>query len=68
MLLSMTDGFSRIFDTYGLCSLDELARRCLQGDLEALLRELRAFERASIGSDSMTVKRADDASAVTCRL
>jgi hypothetical protein len=68
MLLSMTDGFSRIFDTYGLCSLDELARRCLQGDLEALLRELRAFERASIGSDSMTVKRADDASAVTYRL
>jgi serine/threonine protein phosphatase PrpC len=68
MLLVMTDGFSRIYDTYDLCSLDQLSRRCLDGDLEVLLHELRSFERASLGADSMTVKRSDDASAVICSL
>jgi hypothetical protein len=68
MLLAMTDGFSRIYDTYDLCSLDQLSRRCLGGDLEVLLHELRSFERASLGADSMTVKRSDDASAVICSL
>jgi hypothetical protein len=64
MLLAMTDGFSRIVDTYGLCSIDELARRCQQGELYALLAELRAFESAQSACASTTVKRADDASAV----
>jgi hypothetical protein len=65
MLLAMTDGFSRIFDTYGLCSLDDVAQRCLRGELPALLAGLRAFESRQFASSSMTVKRADDASAVT---
>jgi hypothetical protein len=66
MLLVMTDGFSRIVDTYGLCTMEQLAARCLQGELPTLLQELRDFER--LGSDTRTVKRADDASAVTLRL
>jgi hypothetical protein len=65
MLLAMTDGFSRIVDTYHLCSIDELAQRCLRGELPALLAGLRAFESGQSASASMTVKRADDASAVT---
>jgi hypothetical protein len=64
MLLAMTDGFSRIVDTYNLCSIDELAQRCLRGELAALLAGLRAFESGQSDSASMTVKRADDASAV----
>jgi hypothetical protein len=64
MLLAMTDGFSRIFDTYDMCSIDKLARRCLQGELPALLAELRAFESGQGASASTTVKRSDDASAV----
>jgi hypothetical protein len=46
--------------------MDQLAARCLQGELPTLLQELRDFER--LGSDTRTVKRADDASAVTLRL
>jgi uncharacterized small protein (DUF1192 family) len=64
MLLAMTDGFSRIFDTYDMCSINELARRCLQGELQVLLAELRAFEAGQSAAASTTVKRSDDASAV----
>jgi hypothetical protein len=64
MLLAMTDGFSRIVDTYNLCSIDDLAQRCLRGELSALLAGLRAFESGQSDSASTTVKRSDDASAV----
>jgi hypothetical protein len=64
MLLAMTDGFSRIVDTYQMCSIDELAQRCQQGELQAMLAELRAFEAGQAASASTSVKRSDDASAV----
>ena len=67
-LLAMTDGLYRLVDTYHLLSVDELARRCLHLGLAAVLAELRDFEAASLGADSLSVKRADDASAVLCAL
>ncbi|MET0856968.1 MAG: hypothetical protein ABWY27_09485 [Telluria sp.] len=66
MLLAMTDGFSRIFDTYQLRSLESLAQICLADGLLPALAELRDFEAAGSGAGLQSVKRADDASAVSC--
>lgn len=66
MLLAMTDGFSRIFDTYGLRSAQGLADLCLRDGLAPALAELRGFEAARRGSAGQSVKGADDASALTC--
>jgi hypothetical protein len=68
MLLAMTDGFSRIVDTYQLYSIEQVARRCLQGELTGLLAELREFEAAQSSSASLAVKRSDDASALAVRI
>lgn len=66
MLFAMTDGFSRIFDTYRLRSLESLADLCFRAGVNPALRELRSFEAAGLASGERSVKRADDASAVTC--
>lgn len=66
MLMAMTDGFYRIVDTYGLCSIEELARTCAETGPAPALQQLRAFEASRAGSGALTVKGADDASAVTC--
>ncbi|MDB5936531.1 MAG: hypothetical protein JWQ01_3875 [Massilia sp.] len=66
MLFAMTDGFSRIFDTYQLRSVDSLANLCFQQGVEPALAELRGFETARRGLAGQSVKSADDASAVTC--
>ncbi len=68
MLLAMTDGFSRIVDTYGLRSAQSLADLCLRDGLAAALAELRGHEAARRSSADHSVKRADDASALTCLL
>jgi hypothetical protein len=65
MLLAMTDGFYRVVDTYQLHAIEELASLCRRGDLESIVKELRDFETACLGSASLSVKRSDDASAVT---
>lgn len=67
MLLVMTDGFFRIVDTYHLRSMEQLASMCRHGGLATVMDELRSFERACLGSPALTVKRSDDASAVTWR-
>jgi hypothetical protein len=66
-LLAMSDGFYRIVDTYAMYSIGELAALCLARGLEAMLRELRDFEADQLGSASLSVKRADDASAAMYR-
>ncbi|PHV15277.1 hypothetical protein CSQ90_19910 [Janthinobacterium sp. BJB303] len=63
-LLAMTDGFYRLVDTYGLYSMEGLVRRCRETELDALLRELRQFERDNLASGAQSVKKSDDASAV----
>jgi hypothetical protein len=65
MLIAMTDGFFRIVDTYNIYSVEGLANLCRNGHLEAVVKELRDFETASLASANLAVKRADDASAVT---
>ena len=65
-LLAMTDGFYRIVDTYGMHTVEELAALCRAQGLEAMMQQLRAFEAGKLGSSSLSVKRADDASAVMC--
>jgi hypothetical protein len=65
MLLAMTDGFYRLVDTYDLHTIESLANLCLKSDLESIVKELRDFEMASLGSASLSVKSSDDASAVT---
>lgn len=67
-LLAMTDGFYRIVDTYQLQSNEELAARCQEAGLKSIMKALRDFEMANLGSASLSVKRADDASAVLCSL
>ncbi|MEH6434251.1 hypothetical protein [Massilia sp. DD77] len=63
-LLVMTDGFYRLVEPYGLYTSEELALRCLDLGLDAVLDELRAYERVSFGGAALAVKRADDASAI----
>lgn len=66
MLLAMTDGFYRIVDTYKIHSIEKLATKCAQEDLESIMKELRDFESASRESTGLVIKSTDDASAVTC--
>ena len=61
-VLGMTDGFYRLVDSYGLYTIEELARRCRSAGLAVLLDELRSFEAHASGT--LAVKSADDASAV----
>lgn len=63
MLLTMTDGFYRLVDPYGLHSDASLAQACARDGLDAALDSLRAHERAA-GAAGLTLKPADDASAV----
>ena len=63
-LLAMTDGFYRLVDTYGLYSKEGLVRRCRETELDALLQQLRQFERDNLASGAQSVKKSDDASAV----
>ncbi|MDB5754299.1 MAG: hypothetical protein JWR56_727 [Massilia sp.] len=65
-LLAMTDGFYRLVDSYKICSNDELANMCSRNGLALALKRLRDFEAAVPGSAALSVKSADDASAVTC--
>jgi hypothetical protein len=61
-VLLMTDGFYRLVDPYGLYGNAELAAGCSERGLDAMCAELREYE--SSGPGSLSVKRADDASAV----
>lgn len=64
-LLSMTDGFYRLVDPYGLLTPQALMALCVRDGVAAALARLREYEAlASVGT---TVKRADDASAVLWR-
>lgn len=62
-VLAMTDGFYRLVDSYGLYTIEALARQCRSRGLAALMDELRAFEAARAGG-ALAVKSADDASAL----
>lgn len=64
-VLGMTDGFYRLVDTYGLHTPASLMDLCTGRGLAAALAQLREHERAMAGG--VTVKRADDASAVLWR-
>lgn len=66
-LLAMSDGFYRLADPYGLYDDAALVRACAECGPQALLDELRAFEAAR-DTARMSVKGADDASAVALRL
>jgi hypothetical protein len=61
-VLMMTDGFYRLADPYGLYDNTALANACLERGLDAMCAELRAYEAS--GAASLSVKRADDASAI----
>jgi hypothetical protein len=61
-LLMMTDGFYRLADPYELYDNATVAAACRQRGLDAMCAELRAYE--SSGAGSLSVKRADDASAI----
>ena len=65
-LLAMTDGFYRLADPYGLYSPATLFDACLARGLDALLAELRHAEGGG-GAAGLSVKAADDASAVLWR-
>ncbi|MGZ5200746.1 MAG: hypothetical protein ACXWC4_13320 [Telluria sp.] len=62
MLLMMTDGFYRLADPYALYDDATLAQACRQRGLDTMCTELRAYE--ACGAGSLSVKRADDASAI----
>jgi hypothetical protein len=65
-LVVMTDGLYRLVDTYGVCSNSELVSQCAGQGLDAVLRQLRDFERANLASGHLSVKKSDDASAAVC--
>ncbi|QBE65622.1 hypothetical protein [Pseudoduganella lutea] len=65
VLLGMTDGFYRLVDPYALHTPASLVRACEERGLEAALLALRAHEAAMAAG--LSVKRADDASAVMWR-
>jgi hypothetical protein len=61
-ILMMTDGFYRLADPYGLYDNTTLAQACRERGLDAMCAELRAYEAS--GATSLSVKHADDASAI----
>jgi hypothetical protein len=61
-VLLMTDGFYRLADPYGLYDNSALAKGCRERGLDAMCAELREYEAS--GAGSLSVKRADDASAI----
>jgi hypothetical protein len=63
MLLMMTDGFYRLVDMYDLYTKEQLAHACATRGLDAMVSELREVEAA--GAASLSVKSADDATAVS---
>lgn len=63
-LLCMTDGFYRLVDSYGLHTPESLFALCIAHGLQAALDELRGHEAAVATAGSMSVKQADDASAI----
>ena len=63
VLLCMTDGFYRLVDPYDLYSPGQLIDACSLRGLAPLLLELRNVEGSS-STKGLTVKAADDASAV----
>jgi hypothetical protein len=63
-VLGMTDGFYRLVDTYGLHTPESLFTLCAEHGLEAALDALRRHEAAARAGGSVTLKRADDASAI----
>ena len=67
MLLVMTDGFYRLVEPYGLHTDATLAQSCARQGLDAMLGALRDHERTAGSGSAMTVKTADDASAVAWR-
>lgn len=67
-LLCMTDGLYRIVDTYQLRTIEELAALVARDGLQAAMDELRDFERKCLGADTLAVKSADDATAVSVKL
>jgi hypothetical protein len=62
MILTMTDGFYRLADPYGLYDNTTLADACHKRGLDAVCAELREYEAS--GAGSLSVKRSDDASAI----
>ncbi len=65
-VLAMTDGFYRLVDTYGLHTNESLFASCVEHGLDAALAALRGYE-AQARATSLSVKRADDASAILWR-
>lgn len=63
-VLGMTDGFYRLVDTYGLHTPESLFTLCMEEGLQAGLDQLRSHEAAARATATMSVKRADDASAI----
>jgi hypothetical protein len=63
-LLCMTDGFYRLVDPYGLYTDASLAQACAHEGLDSMLSALRRHEHAAGAGTGMSVKQADDASAV----
>jgi hypothetical protein len=61
-VLMMTDGFYRLADPYGLYDNETLAQACCERGLDRMCAELRAYEAGAAAS--LSVKRADDASAI----
>jgi hypothetical protein len=67
LLLAMSDGYYRLADPYGVYDDAGLLRACAGRGLQALLDELRRLEAAR-DTARLSVKGADDASAVALRL
>lgn len=66
-VLCMTDGFYRLVDTYALHTPPSLFALCEERGLRAGLEQLRGHEAQLRAADSVTLKRADDASALLWR-
>lgn len=66
-VLCMTDGFYRLVDTYALHTPESLFALCEGQGLHAALGQLRCYEDRARAAASMTLKPADDASALLWR-
>ncbi|MFZ6863531.1 protein phosphatase 2C domain-containing protein [Undibacterium sp. Ji67W] len=66
-LMVMTDGFYRMVDVYQRFTMQEFMRRCVHLGVKEILRDIRQFEEDKLNSGTLSVKKADDASAVLCK-
>lgn len=67
-VLLMSDGLWRVVDVYQIMSAAEMMDTVIENGIEALAKDMRAFERTAAQDKSVRIKASDDACGVLLRI